>query len=161
MINAPEFWVAVAFFIFFGILGYFDVHKLIGNALDSRANRIRSELDEARRLREEANKVLADYKRREEEAHAEADAIIAYAKQEAERLATEGKVKVEEFVARRTKLAEAKIAQAETQAMADVRAAAADAAAKAAERILVKEVKGQLADDLIAKGLGDVKARMN
>lgn len=159
--TAPEFWVGVGFFLFFAILGYYKIHKMLGSALDSRAARIRTELDEARRLREEAAKVLADYKRREEEAHGEADAIVAFAKQEAERIATEGKAKVEEFVARRTKLAEAKIAQAEAQALSDVRAAAADAAAKAAERLLATEVKGKLADDLITKGLSDVKARMN
>ncbi|NJO54472.1 MAG: ATP F0F1 synthase subunit B [Bacteroidales bacterium] len=161
MIDSPEFWVAVAFFIFFGILGYFKVHKVMVASLDSRAARISTEIAEATRLREEAEKVLADYKRREQEAHAEADAIIGYARQEAERIAAEGKAKVEEFVARRTKLAESKIAQAEAQAMVEVRTIAAEAAAKAAERILVQEVKGKLADDLIGNGLAAVKARMN
>ncbi|NJL50668.1 MAG: ATP F0F1 synthase subunit B [Blastochloris sp.] len=161
MIESPEFWVAVAFFIFFGILGYFKVHKLMVASLDSRSVRISTEIAEATRLREEAEKVLADYKRREQEAHAEADAIIAVARQEAERIAAEGKAKVEEFVARRTKLAESKIAQAEVQALTEVRAIAAEAAAKAAERILVQEVKGKIADDLIGTGLAAVKARMN
>ena len=68
---------------------------------------------------------------------------------------------MEEFVARRTKMAETKIAQAEAQALADVRAAAADAAVAAAERILPETVKGKVADDLIAKGIADVKAKLN
>ncbi|BBF91489.1 ATP F0F1 synthase subunit B [Blastochloris tepida] len=161
MIESPEFWVGVAFFIFLGILGYFKVHTLMVASLDSRAARISTEIAEASRLREEAAKVLADYKRREEEAHAEADAIIAFARQEAERIAAEGKAKVEEFVARRTKLAESKIAQAEAQAMEEVRAAAAEAAAKAAEHLLVREVKGKVAEDLLGSGLDAVKARLN
>ena len=68
---------------------------------------------------------------------------------------------MEEFVARRTKMAETKIAQAEAQAVADVRAAAAEAAVAAAEKILTDSVKGKVADDLIARGIGDVKAKLN
>ena len=83
------------------------------------------------------------------------------AKAEAERLAGEAKAKVEDFVARRTKVAEAKIAQAEAQAVADVRAAAAEAAVAAAERILSDSTKGQVADSLIAQGIRDLKAKLN
>ena len=95
------------------------------------------------------------------EAENEAAAIIADARAEAERVAAEARVKMEEFVARRTKLAEAKIGQAEAQALADVRAAAADAAVNAAEKILRDTAKGQIADNLIAQGIADVKAKLN
>ncbi len=156
-----ELWVAIAFFIFLGILIYVGVPKLITGALDDRSKRIGVELDEARRLKEEAAALLADYKRKQTEAEGEAQAIISSAKAEAERIAADAKTKMEEFVARRTKMAETKIAQAEAQAIADVRAAAADAAVAAAETILTQSVKGKTADDLIAQGIRDVKAKLN
>ena len=144
MIKEPEFWVAVAFVMFIGVLIYVGAHKKITEALDHRSARIKAELDEARRLREEAAKLLADYQSKQNEAEREAEAIVAEAKAEAERIAAEAKVKMEEFVARRTKLAEAKIGQAEAQAVADVRAAAADAAVTAAEKILRETAKGKV-----------------
>jgi F-type H+-transporting ATPase subunit b len=156
-----EFFVAVAFVVFMGILAYVGAHKLILDALDKRAAGIKAELDEARRLKEEAQAVLAEYERKKGEAEREAADIIAGAKAEAERLAVEAKTKSEEFLARRTKLAETKIAQAEAQAVADVRNAAAEAAVAAAERVLADTVKGKLADDLIGKGIAEVKAKLN
>jgi F-type H+-transporting ATPase subunit b len=160
-IKEPETWVAVAFVIFIGVLVYVGAHKKITDALDHRAARIKAELDEARRLRDEAQKLLAEYQRKQREAEQEAEAIVADARAEAERVAAEARAKMEEFVARRTKLAEAKIGQAEAQALADVRAAAADAAVAAAENILRHTATGKVADDLIAKGIADVKAKLN
>jgi F-type H+-transporting ATPase subunit b len=157
----PEFWVAVAFVIFVGVLIYVGVPKLVTKALDDRAKRVQDELDEARRLKEEAQKLLAEYKAKQRQADDEAAAIIAGAKAEAERFAAEAKTKMEEFVARRAKMAETKIAQAEAQAVADVRAAAADAAVSAAEKILTDSVKGKVADDLLARGISDVKTKLN
>jgi F-type H+-transporting ATPase subunit b len=157
----PEFWVAVAFIIFLAVLAYFGTHKMILEALDQRASRIKAELDEARRLKDEARALLAEYERKKGEAEREAEGIIAGAKAEAERLAIEAKAKSEEFLARRTKLAETKIAQAEAQALADVRNAAAEAAVAAAERVLSDTVKGKLAEDLINKGIAEVKAKLN
>jgi F-type H+-transporting ATPase subunit b len=156
-----EFWVAVAFAVFIGILIYAGVPKLLLDALDNRAKRVQAELDEARRLKDEAQKLLAEYQGKQRQAETEAAGIIAGAKAEAERIAAEAKVKMEEFVARRTKMAETKIAQAEAQAVADVRAAAAEAAVAAAERILTDQVKGKVADDLITRGIGDVKSKLN
>jgi len=161
MIQEPEFWVAVAFVLFLGVLVYTGVHKTMIDTLDRRSDRIKAELDEARRLRDEAGKLLADYQRKQREAEREAEAIIAEAKAEAERVAAEARGKMEEFVARRTKLAESKIGQAEAQALADVRAAAADAAVAAAEKILRDTAKGKVADDLIARGIADVRAKLN
>jgi F-type H+-transporting ATPase subunit b len=156
-----ETWVALAFVCFIGVLGYVGVHRIVSKALDDRSAKIRSELDEARKLKDEAAQLLADYQRKRHEAEAEAQGIIAGAKAEAERMAVEAKSKIEEFVARRTKMAETKIAQAEAQATADVRSAAADAAIAAAEKILTQEAKGQLAGDLIAKGIADVRQKLN
>jgi F-type H+-transporting ATPase subunit b len=156
-----EFWVAVAFFLFLGVLAYFEVHRLIVKHLDERRDRIKAELDDARRLKEEAQALLAQYQRKYHEAEQEAQAIVASAKVEAERIGAEAKTKMEDFVARRTKMAENKIAQAEAQALADVRSAAAEAAVAAAETILARTVKGKVADELIAKGIDDVKRKLN
>ena len=161
MFSEPEFWVAVAFFILMGLFAYLGVHKTVLKTLDHRSERIKAELDDARRLKDEAAKVLAEYKARRASAEREAEEIIAAAKAEAERIATEAKAKLEDFVARRTKTAEGKIALAEAQALADVRAAAADAAIQAASTILSKSVQGQVADDLLAKGITEVRQKLN
>ncbi|SEM87802.1 ATP F0F1 synthase subunit B [Bradyrhizobium sp. OK095] len=157
----PETWVAIAFVILMVVFGYLGVFKKAMVALDHRADRIKAELDDATRLKQEAAKVLADYKARSATAEREAADIIANAKSEAERIATEAKAKMEDFVARRTKTAESKIALAEAQAVADVRAAAAEAAVQAASTILSHSVKGQVADDLLAKGITEVRQKLN
>ena len=161
LLHETEFWVALAFILFVAGLGYIGVHRMIAKSLDERAGRIKVELDEAKKLKDEAAALLADYQRRRDEAENEAQEIIAGAKAEAERLAAEAKAKIEEFVARRTKMAETKIAQAEAQALADVRATAADVAIAAAEAILVKTTHGAAAEALVTKGIGDLKAKLN
>ena len=161
LLGDAEFWVAVAFVIFVAGLGYLGVHRMVAKSLDERSDRIKAELDEARKLKDEAAQLLAQYQRKRQEAEGEAQEIIAGAKAEADRLAIEAKAKIEEFVARRTKMAETKIAQAEAQATADVRAAAADAAIAAAEKILTTETKGKLAGELIAKGIEDIRKKLN
>jgi F-type H+-transporting ATPase subunit b len=161
MFYEAEFWVAVAFVILMAIFAYVGVHRTVLKALDHRSERIKAELDDARRLKEEAAKLLAEYKARHASAEREAQDIITNAKAEAERIASEAKAKMEDFVARRTKTAESKIALAEAQALADVRAAAADAAITAASTILTQSVKGPVADDLLAKGIDEVRAKLN
>ena len=156
-----EFWVAVATIMFVLLLVYMGVHKRLAEMIDARRIRIQAELDEARRLKEEAQKLVAEYKRRQGEAEAEADALVANARAEAERYAAEAHTKLEEFIARRTKMAETKILQAEAQALADVRAAAADAAVAAAGEVLTQTTKGKIAEDLITRGIADVKAKLN
>jgi F-type H+-transporting ATPase subunit b len=156
-----EFWVAVAFVLFVGVLGYFGAHRKLVKGIDDRRDRIKAELAEARRFKDEAQVLLAEYERKRQEAEHEAQAIIASAKAEAERLAAEAAAKVEEFVARRTKMAQEKIAQAEAQALADVRSAAADAAVAAAGSILARTVKDKVADNLLAEGIADLKAKLN
>jgi F-type H+-transporting ATPase subunit b len=161
MLMEAEFWVAVAFVLFIALLLYLGVHKTVAGSLDKRRSRIQSELDEAAKLRSEAQALLAEYKQKTANAEKEAAAIIESAKADAERLAAEAHAKLEDFVARRTKMAETKIAQAEAQAVADVRAAAAEAAVAAAEKILSDSVKGKVGDDLIGRGIADVKAKLN
>jgi F-type H+-transporting ATPase subunit b len=161
MFAEPEFWVAVAFVILMGVFAYLGIHRTLLKTLDHRSERIKAELDDARRLKEEAAKLLAEYKARGASAEREAQEIIANAKTEAERIAAETKAKMEDFVARRTKTAESKIALAEAQALADVRAAAANAAVSAASTILSQSVKGDIADDLLTKGIEEVRAKLN
>jgi F-type H+-transporting ATPase subunit b len=161
MIYEAEFWVAIGFLVFLGVLFYVGVHRTIGKALDDRAGRIKAELDDARKLRDDAAGLLAEYQRKRQQAEGEAQEIVSGAKAEAERLAVEAKARIEEFVSRRTKMAETKIAQAEAQAAADVRAAAAEAAVAAAETILRQETKGDLANRLIARGIEDVGKKLN
>ena len=161
MFAEPEFWVAVAFVILMAVFVYFGIHRTVLTALDHRSERIKAELDDARRLKEEAAKLLAEYQARRASAEREAEEIISGARADAERIAAEAKTKMEDFVARRTKTAESKIALAEAQALADVRAAAAEAAVAAASTILSQSVKGSVAEDLLAKGIAEVKAKLN
>ena len=161
MFTEPETWVAIAFVLLFVLFGYLGIHRTLLKALDHRAERIKAELDEARRLKDDAAKLLAEYKAKRSSAEREAEEIIANAKAEAERIGVEAKAKMEDFVARRTKSAESKIALAEAQALADVRSAAANAAVTAASTILSQSVKGSVADDLLAKGIAEVRAKLN
>ena len=161
MFYEPETWVAIAFVILMIVFAYLGVHRTLLTALDHRAARIKAELDDARRLKDEASKLLGEYQARRASAEREAEDIISSARAEAERIAVEAKTKMEDFVARRTKTAESKIALAEAQAVADVRAAAANAAVTAASTILSQSVKGSVADDLVNKGIAEVRAKLN
>ena len=157
----PEFWVMVAFFCFMGLLVYMKVPALLTKGLDDRAEAIRKELDEARRLREEAQQLLADYQKKAREAESEAKAMIDQARIEAEALAQESRRALTESLERRTKQAEDKIARAEAQALGEVRAAAVDLAIAAAERILKSKVAGATGASLIEQGIRDLKGKLN
>jgi F-type H+-transporting ATPase subunit b len=156
-----EAWVAVSFVIFLGLLVYLGAHRRVIDGIDQRQARIKAELDEAVRLREEAQLVFAEFERKGREAEGEAAVIIASAKAEAERLAAEAKTRMDDFIVRRTKMAEAKIAQAEAQALADVRSTATETAVAAAEKILTAAAKGKVAEDLLAKGIEDIRKKFN
>lgn len=160
MFEAP-FWALIALIIFFGIVIYLKVPRTVAGMLDKRANTIRDELEAARKLRIEAEALFAEYQRKAREAEAEAGKIVGAARREAEALAGEARTRLEEYVAGRTRLAEQKIAQAETQAIQEVRALSADIAVSAAERLLTAKVKGAAGDALVAKSISDVKTRLN
>jgi F-type H+-transporting ATPase subunit b len=160
MFQSAEFWVGVAFVIFWGILFYFGVPKRLLGSLDARGQRIADELAEAKRLRTEAEALLKEFESKRAAAEREAADIISNARDEAERLAADTQAKMADFVKRRTAAAEAKIAQAEVQASAEVRAAAIDAAVKASERVLRGELSGTAAEQMVTKSLGDVRAKM-
>lgn len=157
----PVFWVMIAFLVFMALLAYYRVPALIGKALDKRADTIRDELDEARRLRDDAQALLADYQRKSREAENEAQAILEQAKREAEALASETKRSLEESLERRTRLAEDKIARAEAQAASDVRSSAVESAIAAAEKILKSRASGGTANALIDSSIRDLDSKLN
>ncbi len=156
----PEFWVGVAFLGFIALLIYYKVPGLVAKALDDRADALRKEIEEARKLRDEAANLLADYKRRQADAQKEADAIIDRARQEAATLAAESRTSLTEMLQRRTKLAEDKISRAEAQATADVRAAAIEAALGASHGLIGKRLNGDAGHDLVNRSIGDLKGKL-
>jgi len=158
--TGPEFYVLLATLIVLGVAWRAGAFSGIGKALDARGETIRKELEQARALREDAQKLLADYQRKQKEAEAEAGAIVAAAKVEAERFNAEQIAKVQDFVARRTRQAEQKIAQAEASAVSEVRAAASDAAVTAATALLSQQAQSDGAG-IIGTALNEVKAKLN
>jgi F-type H+-transporting ATPase subunit b len=155
------FFAFVGLLIFLGIVVYLKVPGLMAKSLDDRADQIRNELAEAKRLREEAQHLLAEYQRKRKEAEAEAAHIVATAGREAEMLTAEAKAKTEEFVANRTALSEQKIKQAEADAIKAVRSAAVDLAIAAAETVISKQATAKIQSDLFQTAVGDVKSRLN
>ncbi len=156
-----SFWALVGLVIFLALVVYLKVPGKVAKGLDDRADKVRDELEEARKLREEAQGLLAEYQRKRKEAEEEAAEIVSAAKREAKAYAEDATRKTEEFVKRRTALAELKIEQAESQAVAEVRASAVDVAVEAAEQILASKVTGTIASKLVKDGIAEVKAKLN
>jgi F-type H+-transporting ATPase subunit b len=156
-----EFWVSIAFVVFVGVLYKAGAFSALVGALDKRSDAIRHELEEAKALRDEAQRVFHDYKAKFAAAEKEVEAIIARAKSDAERYSAEVDAEFESFMARRRAMAEKRIAQAEAGAMAEVRAAAADAAIKASEMILRDTLKGAAGEALVTKDLSSLHAEFN
>ena len=160
-IYESEFWVAVSFFIFIGVLVYFGVHMKVVSALDARALLISQELEEARRLREEAEKVLADYRRKLGDVVMEVDNITALATTEAKTLAAETRQSLKEHFDRRIKLAEEKIARAEMEAVREFRSVAVDAAIAAAQNLIVAKLTPDRAKKLVSESIKALKSKLN
>ena len=161
MFAAPELWVLVSFVLFVALLVYYKIPNKVAEALDNRAGKIHAELEEARRLREEAQTILADYQRKQRDAEKEAEDIIAMARREARFYAEESHKALDESLRRRVKLAEEKIARAEEQAVQDIRSKSVDAAVAAAGMLIARELKGKSAEDLVDKSIKDVAAKLN
>ncbi len=154
------FWTAAGYFLFLGLLVYMKVPHMVLGFLDNKISKIQQDLDEAKKLREEAQALLAKYERKRKSAQSEADEIIAAAEEEAVRIAEEAKVALEEMIARRTKSVEEKIAQAESQAIAEVRSRSAEIAVDAARTLLVEQMADK-GDALVDAAIKDVGARLN
>ena len=158
---SAEFWVAVAFFMFIGLLLYMKVPGMITESLDQRAEAIRKELDQARRLREEAQDLLADYQQKQRRADDEAKAIIENAEREAMAIKEQSENALKESIERRSRMAEEKIARAEAQALNEVRGAVIDAATAAAEKVLATRVQGAVAGGLVEQSIRELKGKLN
>ncbi len=161
ILHEPEFWVAVGFVLVIGLLLYVGAPKMVAALLDARAAGIKGELDEARRLREEALALLAGYQQKAASAEREAEAIVTEARAEAERFKADANAALAQQIARRAQVAQDKIAQAEATAMAEIRHLAADAAAAAAERLIAARLDETRAASLIAGSIKDLPGKLN
>ncbi len=153
-------WATIGLVIFIGIVIYFGVPRMITKMLDERIKKIETDLAEAEALRAEAKALLEDYARRREEAEKEAEGIVTAAREEAFRLTAEAKLSIEALIVRREKSVTEKIAQAEAQAIAEVRSRSADLAVEAARLLLEKQMATK-GDGLVEQAIKDVAARLN
>jgi len=161
LLQDTSFWVLLAFIIVIGIFLRAGVHRVVASGLDKRGQTIADELNEARKMREEAQELLAQYQRRQREAEDEAAAIIEQAKKDAERMTAEARTKIETQVERRTKSAEEKIARAEAQALSEVRGQTADLAFAAAREIIKERMDSGAQSAFIDKAIADIRAKLN
>ena len=156
-----SFWALVSLIIFIGLIVYLKVPGMLTKSLDERADKIRNELDEARRLREEAQQLLAEYQRKRKDAEKEASELVAAAEHEASGLVAEARQKTEEYVKRRTAMAEQKIALAEAEAVNEVRQLAIDIAVSAAQTLIAEKADDKTADELFKSSVAELKERLN
>jgi F-type H+-transporting ATPase subunit b len=154
----PVMWVAVALLLFIALVVYLKVPGTITKSLDERADKIRDELDQARKLREEAQELLASYTRKQRAAEKEAEEIIAQAKEEAKLYASETRAKLSEQLQRRADAAQRRIEQAQSQAEALVRDKAVDLAVRAAEIALETSVPKAAKIKLVDAGIKDLSS---
>jgi F-type H+-transporting ATPase subunit b len=161
LFHEAEFWVAVGFLLTIALLLWKGAHTLIGKMLDQRAAVIAAELNEARRLREDARGILAEYQNSATNAEAQAALIVTEARAEAERFAAESRAALKAQIERRTQAAQERIAQAEAAAMNEIRALAADAAAAAAERLIIARMDDKRAAALIESSIRDLGDKLN
>lgn len=154
------FWATVALFVLIGVAVYLGVPRMIARALDARIKKIETDLAEAERLRAEAKQLLDQYARKRADADKEAEEIILAAREEAFRMTGEASASLETLIARRTRAVEEKIAQAEAQAVAEVRARSADLAIEAA-RVLLQEQMKERGPALVEQAIKDVASKLN
>ncbi len=159
-LKTPEFWVFVSFILFIA-LTYKPIMAKIGGGLDARAAKIKAELDEAHGLREEAQKLLAEYQRKQRDAAKETEAIIARAREEGERLRKQAAADLEERIARRERMATEKIEQAEAAALKDVRDQAVDLAMAATAKLLAEQVDAERAGRLLDQAIQELPEKLN
>jgi F-type H+-transporting ATPase subunit b len=155
----PRFWVALAFVVFFVLFGR-KMWSAIASMLDGRAERIRNELDEAKKLRREAEAMLVDARRRREEALKEAESLLASAQTEAQRLAEQARTDAEAMARRHERMAMDRIASAEKAAVTEVRVAAAEIAARAAEQIIAQSLSPEQDAAIIDRAISGLPAAL-
>ena len=153
--------VGVSFFLFFGLLAYLGVHKMLGKMLDDRAEGIRTELDDAKRLREEAQELFAEFERKQKAVEGQAEEIVAHAKAEAEAAAEKAKADLAVSIERRLKAADDQIAMAEADAVKEVKDKAVAVAIAAASKVLTQNLGGDKAEGLVDAAIQDAGARLH
>jgi F-type H+-transporting ATPase subunit b len=156
----PELWVAIGLILFLGVVWYAGGFKFALGALDAKAATIQHDLEEAARIRAEAEALLADIKKQRDEAEIQGQEMLKEAKADAKRFAAEAKAKLEEQITRRSALADRRIANAESQATAEVKAAAADLAALLAEGVLAERIANAKSDPLIDQAVSQLAGRL-
>jgi F-type H+-transporting ATPase subunit b len=161
LLEDPTFWVGVSLALFLAIIVWRRVPQMIARALDDRAAAIKSQLDEAKRLREEAEVLLKEYRAKTANVSEEVQGIIDQAKAAAERAADEARVQLQQQIERRIKMAEEKIAQAEAEALADVRAAAASTSSAAAAIVIRKQLDGSKGDAVVDNAIRDLRTKLH
>jgi F-type H+-transporting ATPase subunit b len=159
--SPEEIWVAFGFLAFIGILIYMKVHRQITAGLDKRSTEIKTKLDEARQLRDEARELLTSYEQKLRDAQKEAADIVTQAEADAKILAKEAHDNMEAALARRAKLTEDKIAQAEATAVREVRRVAVEVAAKAAESLIAQNLDTAHAEALVNRAIKDLQGKIN
>lgn len=161
LLQDTSFWVLIAFAIVIGVFVRAGIHKSIAGGLDKRAQNIADEINEARKMREEAQELLAAYQRQQRDAEEEAAAIIEQAKVDAQRLAAEAHEKIDEQMKRRAKAAEEKIARAEAQALSEVRANTAELAVEAARKIIKERMDQGAQTAFVDRAIADLRNKLN
>jgi F-type H+-transporting ATPase subunit b len=160
MLSSPTFWTAVGLVLFLAIAIYFGLNRVL-RGLDNRADKIRKDIEEAERLREEAQKTLADYKKKQREAQREAEEIVEHAKTEAQRMRERADKELEEQIERRERLTRQRIEQAEAKALAEVRNKAVDVAVAATAQLMQDNLSQERSDQLVDQAIQDVQKRLN
>jgi F-type H+-transporting ATPase subunit b len=161
ILQDSHFVVGLSFVLFFGLLAYLGVHKFLGRALDQRADRIREELDEVRRLREEAQAVFAEFERKHREVETQVGEIVAHAKLEAEQAAEHAKADLAASIERRLRGADEQIAMAEANAVREVRDRAVQVAIAAAAEVMASRLTAGKADALVDDAIKNVGERLH
>lgn len=157
----PTFWVAGSFVVFVGGLMYLKVHKQIAKTLDERSEGIKAQLDEASALRDEAEKLLCEYQKKQRDAQAEADAILAQAKEDAKLMKAQAKADISEMIERRTRVAGEKIIQLEAIAVKEVQNAAVTVAIDAATKVLQAGMQGDKGVAMVNEAIAEVETKLN
>lgn len=155
-----SFFALIALFIFIGLMVFFGLPRIIAKMLDGKIRQIETDIAEAKRLRQEAANLLVEYEQKRLAAEREAEGIVTAAREEATRLTAEAQASLSELVARRTKAVEDKIAQAEAQAIAEVRARSADIAIEAA-RVVLSDEMNRNGNRVVDAAIADVGSKLN
>ena len=161
LLGDPTFWVAVSFLVFVAGVLYAKVHKNVAASLDAKAATIKAQLDEALELRKDAERLLAEYQRKQRDAKKMAETIVSDAEKVAESLKLQAKADINELVERRERLAKEKMAQAEQLAIKQVKAAAVSAAVAAAKTVLAESLKGKAGSTLVKASIDEVEDKLH